>query len=192
MYINNKIFIYLRHAEFISASYQLRNLDRSCPDGTSFTKTSFWKEQSNKFRMTRLDKPFNFGSSGIKWRKSKQRRDLKELIFLLVFIVLSTAFAVAALVASFICSPKAGNDAKNETYECGMKLFSDARIQFDIKFFNYAILFLIFAVETIFLFPFAVTFNQLQFFALAEVFIFVALLLFALIFAIKKNILRWQ
>lgn len=118
--------------------------------------------------------------------------NLKELIFLLVFIVLSTAFALAAIIASFICSPKAESDEKSATYECGMKLFSDARIQFDIKFFNYAILFLIFDVETIFLFPFAINFCQLKFFAIVEVFIFIALLLFALFYAIKKEILRWQ
>lgn len=117
---------------------------------------------------------------------------MKELVFLLVFIVLSTCFAFAALIASFICSPKAESDEKSATYECGMKLFSDARIQFDVKFFNYAILFLIFDVETIFLFPFAINFGQLEVFAIVEVFIFVALLLFALIYAIKKEILRWQ
>lgn len=117
---------------------------------------------------------------------------MKELIFLLVFIVLSTAFAFAALIASFICSPKAESDEKSATYECGMKLFSDARIQFDIKFFNYAVMFLIFDVEAIFLFPFAVNFNQLGLFAIIEVIIFLALLLFALVYAIKKDVLRWQ
>lgn len=117
---------------------------------------------------------------------------MKELVFLLVFIALSTAFALAALIASFICSPKAESDEKSSTYECGMKLFSDARIQFDVKFFNFAIMFLIFDVEAIFLFPFAVNFVHLKLFAIIEVFIFVALLLFALIYAIKKEILRWQ
>lgn len=117
---------------------------------------------------------------------------MKELVFLLVFIVLSVMFALAALIASYICSPKAGSDEKNSTYECGMKLFSDARIQFDVKFFNYAILFLIFDVETIFLFPFAISFERLQLFAIVEVFIFIALLLFALIYAIKNKVLRWQ
>lgn len=117
---------------------------------------------------------------------------LKELIFLLVFIVLSTAFALAAIIASFICAPKAESDEKSSTYECGMKLFSDARIQFDIKFFNYAIMFLIFDVETVFLFPFALSFGQLRPFAIVEVVIFIALLVFALVFAIKKEILRWQ
>lgn len=117
---------------------------------------------------------------------------MKELIFLLVFIILSGVFALAALIASYICSPKAESDEKSSTYECGMKLFSDARIQFDVKFFNYAILFLVFDVETIFLFPFAVNFQQLELFAIVEVFIFVVLLIFALAFAIKKKILRWQ
>lgn len=117
---------------------------------------------------------------------------MKELVFLLIFIVLSTAFALAALIASFICSPRAYSDEKSTTYECGMKLFSDARIQFDVKFFNYAILFLIFDVETIFLFPFAVNYCYLKVFAIVEVFIFLGLLLFALIYAIQKGLLRWQ
>lgn len=117
---------------------------------------------------------------------------MKELIFLIVFIVLSTAFALAAIVTSIICSVHAPSDEKNSHYECGMKLFSDARIQFDIKFFNFAIMYLIFDVETIFLFPFAVEFQQLQAFAIVEVFIFIALLLFSLYYAVKKEILRWQ
>ena len=117
---------------------------------------------------------------------------MKELVFLLVFIALSTAFALAALIASFICSVHAPSDEKNTTYECGMKLFSDARIQFDVRFFNFAVMFLIFDVEAIFLFPFAISFGQLHIFALVEAFIFIGLLLFALVYAIKKEILRWQ
>lgn len=118
--------------------------------------------------------------------------DLKELIFLLIFVVLSTAFAFAALIASFICAPRAESDEKNTTYECGMKPFSDARIQFEVKFFNYAIMFLIFDIETIFLFPFAINFGQLKAFAFVEIFIFIALLVLALFYAVKKDVLRWQ
>lgn len=125
-------------------------------------------------------------------RECNLRVELKELTFLLVFLVLSGMFALAALIMSFICAPKAPSSEKSQTYECGMKLFSDARIQFDVKFFNYAIMFLIFDVETIFLFPFAINFVSLKLFALVEVLIFVILLLFALIYAIKKEVLRWQ
>lgn len=117
---------------------------------------------------------------------------MKELAFLIVLIFLSTAFAVAALIASYVCAPKASNDDKNTTYECGMKPFSDARVQYEIKFFPYAIMFLIFDVEAVFLFPFAISFTQLQLFAIIEVIIFILLLVLALIFAIKQNILRWQ
>lgn len=116
---------------------------------------------------------------------------MKELIFLLVFIVLSTAFAIAAIIASIICAPKAESTEKSTTYECGMKLFSDARVQFDIKFFNYAIMFLIFDIETIFLFPFAINFQQLPVFAIVETIIFLLILLFTLLFAINKGVLKW-
>ena len=69
---------------------------------------------------------------------------------------------------------------------------ADARIQFDIRYFNYAIMFLIFDIETIFLYPFAVFVNDLGLFAIIEAFIFVGLLLFWLIYAINKRILRWS
>ena len=67
----------------------------------------------------------------------------------------------------------------------------DARIEFDIKYFNYAILFLIFDIETIFLYQFAVSINALGLFAIVEAFVFIALLLGGLFFAINKKMLRW-
>lgn len=117
---------------------------------------------------------------------------MAEMFFLVLFVVFSTAFAIAALIASFICSYNNSSDEKSSTYECGMKLFSDAKLQYNIKYFNYAILFLIFDIETFFLFPFAVKFNQLASFAVIEAFIFVSLLLLALIFAVKKKVLRFD
>ena len=69
--------------------------------------------------------------------------------------------------------------------------FGDAKIKFDVKYFNYAILFLIFDIETIFLYPFAVSLNYLGWFAVIEAFLFVAILLLGLYFAIKKRLLRW-
>lgn len=116
---------------------------------------------------------------------------MKELICLAIFTVLSVIFAVLMIVAGFVCQYKKDSPVKNTTYECGLQPFSDARIKFDIKYFNYAILFLIFDVETIFLYPFAVNMNSLGLFAIIEAFIFVAILLFGLIFAIKRKMLRW-
>lgn len=120
-----------------------------------------------------------------------RRRILKELVCLTIFVLLSTFFAVTMIVAGFICQYKKENPVKNSTYECGMIPSGDARIKFDIKYFNYAILFLIFDIETIFLYPFAVSINSLGLFAVIEAFLFVAILLFGLFFAINKKILRW-
>ena len=95
------------------------------------------------------------------------------------------------VVAGFICQYKKDSPVKNTTYECGVIPFEDAKVKFDIKYFNYAILFLIFDIETVFLYPFAINMNSLGLFAIIEAFIFVAILLFGLFFAIKKKMLRW-
>lgn len=116
---------------------------------------------------------------------------MKELACIVIFVVISTLLALAMIVAGFVCQYKKETPVKNSTYECGLIPMGDARIKFSIKYFNYAILFLIFDVETIFLYPFAVSINSLGLFAIIEAFLFVAILLLGLFFAIKKNLLRW-
>ena len=116
---------------------------------------------------------------------------MKELVCLAVFLILSTLFAVAMVVAGFVCQYKSKSTVKDSTYECGIKPIADAQIQFDIKYFHYAIIFLIFDIETIFLYPFAVFVNELGLFAIIEAFVFVALLLFGLVYAIEKKVLKW-
>lgn len=116
---------------------------------------------------------------------------MKELVCLVVFIVISTLFAILMIGAGFLCQYKKKSAIKETTYECGIIPFDDARIKFDIRYFNYAILFLIFDVETIFLYPFAVTIDMLGIFAIIEAFLFVSILLIGLFFAIKKRLLRW-
>ena len=114
---------------------------------------------------------------------------LSELIYIIIFTILSFLFAAASLVAGYVCAYRNESDEKSQIYECGMKLFSDAKIQFDIKYFNYAILFLIFDVVTFLLFPFAVTFNKMPHFLLLEIVLFTLILLFTLFFIIKNNML---
>lgn len=116
---------------------------------------------------------------------------MKELICLLIFIILSTFCAVLMVIAGFICQYKKESKIKNTTYECGVNTFSDANIKFDIKYFNYAILFLIFDIETIFLYPFAIYCNKLGIFAIVEAFVFISILLIGLYYAINKKLLRW-
>ena len=116
---------------------------------------------------------------------------MKELTCIAIFVILSALFAAIMIAAGFICQYRRENAVKSSTYECGLQPISDARIQFDVKYFNYAVAFLIFDVETIFLYPFAVFVNALGIFAMVETFIFVSILLFGLVFAVKKKFLRW-
>lgn len=117
---------------------------------------------------------------------------VKELVCLTVFIILSALFAITMVIAGFLCQYKKSCKVKTSTYECGVIPISDAHIQFDVKYFNYAILFLIFDIETIFLYPFALFVDALGAFAIIEGFIFIFLLLFGLYYAINKKILRWM
>lgn len=108
------------------------------------------------------------------------------------FILFSVAFASAALILSWIVQPKNPTKIKESTYECGMNTFGDSRIQFGIKYYVYAILFIIFEIEAIFLFPFAVIYKQLKLFALVEVLIFILILVIGLVYAWKKDALEWK
>lgn len=117
---------------------------------------------------------------------------IKGYGILAAFVLFSIAFGSAALILSWLIQPKNPNPVKKSTYECGMEPVGDARIQFDVKYYMFAILFLIFDVESVFLFPFAVAFKKLGLFALVEVFIFIAVLAAGLIFAWKKKALEWE
>ena len=117
---------------------------------------------------------------------------MKELVCLAMFIILSALFAIAMVIAGFICQYKKKSHVKSDTYECGIEPLSEAWIQFDVKYFHYAILFLIFDIETIFLYPFALFVNELGLFSVIEALVFIGLLLFGLIYAVQKKVLRWQ
>ncbi len=116
---------------------------------------------------------------------------MNNLFFLLVFIVLAFMFAVASVVAAFVVGYHS-DYTDNSTYECGMKLFGDAPVKFDCKFLNYAVLFLIFDVASILLFPLAINFIQFKSYVLIEGLVFLLLLMFTLYYSVKKNLLRWQ
>lgn len=111
---------------------------------------------------------------------------------LAAFILFSILFASAALILSWLVQPKAPHADKKSTYECGMRPFGDSRIQFDIKYYMYALLFIIFDIEAVFLFPWAVAYNKLGLYALVEALIFIAILVIGLIYAWKKDILKWE
>lgn len=116
---------------------------------------------------------------------------MREFTCLTVFVIVSALFALLMVALGFLCQYRHKNSVKNSTYECGITPFGDAKIRFDVRYFNYAILFLIFDIETIFLYPFAVAVNSLGLFAVFEAFIFLGILLIGLFFVIKRKMLRW-
>ncbi|MDX2085097.1 MAG: NADH-quinone oxidoreductase subunit A [Candidatus Melainabacteria bacterium] len=113
-----------------------------------------------------------------------------SLLFLLM--MLSGAFGLSLLLVAQLVQIKQKTDLKYTTYESGMATFGDANVRFDIKFYLYALLFILFDIETIFLFPWAMVLEEMGFFALAEMFVFVVILALGLVYAWKKGALRWQ
>jgi len=117
-------------------------------------------------------------------------------LFLAVFLVLALLFPLAPLIAAHLWSrlfapAKPGPD-KNDVYECGLKSKGDAWIQFRSDYYLYGIIFLIFDVEAIFLFPFAAAFLDLGFGAFAAMMVFLLLLVEGLVWAWRKGVLSWR
>lgn len=117
---------------------------------------------------------------------------MQEFGAIFILMMLSFIFAFCMLIFSIICAPKTKNEIKEQPYECGNIVNTDSRIKYNIQFLNYAILFLIFDIETIFLFPFAISYEILGIFSLIEITIFIGLLVLGLIYAIRKKLLRFN
>ncbi len=117
-------------------------------------------------------------------------------LFLAVFLLLAVAFALVPLGLAWawarFFSPRKPGLQKNATYECGVESKGPAAIQFRSEYYLYAILFLIFDVEAIFLLPFAVAFLDLSFGAFMAMMVFVLLLVEGLAWAWMKGILAWK
>jgi len=111
---------------------------------------------------------------------------------LALFALAAVAFAIIALTLGSLIRP-AGRDqeGKLEPYECGVEPVRDARQRFSVRFYIVAMLFLIFDVETVFLFPWAVQFRQLALFGFVEMMIFIAILIFGYAYAWKRGALEW-
>lgn len=108
---------------------------------------------------------------------------------LMTAIALFFTFAIAVMAK--IISPKKASPIKTDTYECGLEVTGNSWIQFRVQYYLYALIFVIFDVEVIFLFPWAVSYGVLGWFALVQMFIFVALLVLGLIYAWRKGALEW-
>ena len=117
---------------------------------------------------------------------------LSAYLPILFLIILSTGFAVASMFAASKLSPRKWTVAKLEAYECGIVPETETQNErFPVKFYLVAMLFIIFDVETAFLYPWAVTYDRLALFGLAEMGVFVAILLAAYVYVWKRGGLEW-
>lgn len=116
---------------------------------------------------------------------------LNEWLFIGIFIVLAPILLAAALVFSRFIAPRKPNPLKSQTYECGIETQGDTWVQFKAQYYIYALVFLIFDVEVVFLYPWAVAFDQLPLFAVFEGVIFILMLFAGLVYAWRKGILEW-
>jgi NADH-quinone oxidoreductase subunit A len=108
-----------------------------------------------------------------------------------IFLGIAILFPVVAILAAKLIRPSSPFATKLEAYECGIKAASDSRGRYTVRFYIIAILFVIFDVETIFLFPWAVRYRTLGWFGVAEVAVFLAILIVGYIWAYKKGALDW-
>ena len=110
---------------------------------------------------------------------------------ILVLGAIAAAFAVGSVGIAMLIGPRRYNHSKMEAYECGIKAASDSRGRYTVRFYIIAILFVIFDVETIFLFPWAVRYRHMDWFGVAEVAVFLVILAVGYIWAYKKGALDW-
>jgi len=116
---------------------------------------------------------------------------LNEWIFIGLFFALSWTLPAVPIVMGKILAPRRPNPVKQQVYECGVETYGDTRVQFHAQYYVFALVFLLFDVELVFLFPWAVAYNQLGLFALFEMAVFIFLLVVALIYTWRKGALTW-
>jgi NADH-quinone oxidoreductase subunit A len=114
--------------------------------------------------------------------------------FFPIFIqfIVAAGFVVTTMLATHLLGPKRKSKIKLETFECGIESHGNARVPFSVKYFLVAILFVLFDVEVIFMYPWAVNFKMLGERGLMEMLIFMALLLTGFFYIIKKGALKWE
>jgi NADH-quinone oxidoreductase subunit A len=108
------------------------------------------------------------------------------------FLIVGVAFVIVTLALSRLLQPRKPGKVKAEIYECGVEPVGPPWVQFKIGYYVYALLFVLFDVETAFLYPWAVALNKLPVFALAEMIVFLAILGLGLAYAWKEGALAWR
>ena len=109
-----------------------------------------------------------------------------------VFFIVALIFPVAALIPAFFLQPRHPGGEKRIPYECGVDTEGKTYVQYRVGYFLYALIFIVFDIEAVFLYPWAVRFGALGLFALFEMFVFIGILALGLWYAWKKGALSWK
>ena len=118
----------------------------------------------------------------------------EQLNYIPIFmqLLLAVGFVAGTIFVSGKLGPKRNSQSKDKNFECGIESVGNARIPFSVKYFLVAILFVLFDVEVIFMYPWAVNFKQLGLVGLIEMFMFMGFLVIGLLYIVKKGALKWD
>ena len=117
---------------------------------------------------------------------------LQDYFSILLFLIIALILSVGFIVINFLFSPKNPDPEKLSAYECGFEPFSDSRIEFDVRFYLVAILFIIFDLEIAFLFPWAISLGNIGLLGFCSMMIFLFILTVGFIYEWKKGALDWE
>ena len=117
---------------------------------------------------------------------------LQEYLSIILFLIIALGLSVAFIVINFILSPKKPDPEKLSAYECGFEPFNDSRMEFDVRFYLVAILFIIFDLEIAFLFPWAISLGNIGLLGFCSMMIFLFILTVGFIYEWKKGALDWE
>ena len=117
---------------------------------------------------------------------------LNNYLTIIIFLVIALILSLGFLILNFAFSPKNPDPEKLSAYECGFEPFNDSRMEFDIRFYLVAILFIIFDLEIAFLFPWAITLGNIGLFGFFSMMLFLFILTIGFIYEWKKGALDWE
>ena len=116
---------------------------------------------------------------------------MNSWVYIGLFLIVGLIIPIGAIGAAWVLGPKKPNPIKQTTYECGMETVGTAWVQFKAQYYIFALVFLIFDVETVFLFPWAVKLSSLGMFAVLEGILFILILIVGLVYTWRKGMLEW-
>ena len=119
-------------------------------------------------------------------------RSVIEFLPIFLMFLVALGFVLFTIWVTHKLGPRKKSEVKNDAFECGIESIGNARTPFSIKYFLVAILFVLFDIEVIFMYPWAVNFKSLGIWGLVEMFIYVAIILIGFAYIIKKDALKWD